>query len=143
MLFMSTSFMQPQLLAVKLDGGEPTIAWRFARQMPNICSPLLVGDEIYTVSDKGIVTCLDAHSGKVHWTERLPGNYAASPLLADGKIYISNREGETTVLESGRTFRKLGLGKLDGSILASSAAVGQALYVRTDKALYRVEYLKR
>jgi outer membrane protein assembly factor BamB len=143
LLFMSTSFMQPQLLAVKLDGGEPTIAWRFAKQMPNICSPLLVGDEIYTVSDKGIVTCLDARSGKVHWTERLPGNYAASPLLADGKIYISNREGETTVLEPGRTFRKLGLGKLDGSILASSAAVGQALYVRTDKALYRVEYLKR
>jgi outer membrane protein assembly factor BamB len=142
-LYMSTSFMQPQLLAVKLDGPEPTIAWRFAKQMPNICSPLLVGDELYTVSDKGIATCLDAETGKVHWTERLPGNYAASPLLADGKIYIANRDGETTVLEPGKTFRKLGLGKLEGQILASPAAVGQALYIRTDKALYRVEYLKQ
>ena len=143
MLFMSTSFTQPQLLAVKLDGPEPTIAWRFAKQMPNICSPLLVGDELYTVSDKGIATCLNAQTGKVHWTDRLPGNYAASPLLADGKIYIANRDGEMTVLEPGKTFRKLGLGKLDGQILASPAAVGQALYIRTDKALYRVEYLKQ
>jgi hypothetical protein len=143
LVFMSTSFTQPQLLAVKLDAREPAIAWRFAKQMPNMSSPLLVGDEIYTVSDKGIATCLDAHSGKVHWTERLPGNYAASPLLADGKIYISSREGETTVLEPGRTFRKLGVGKLDGQILASPAAVERALYIRTDKALYRIEYLKR
>ncbi len=142
-LFLSTSFMQPQLLAVKLDAASgPSIAWRYTRQMPNLCSPLLVGDEIYLVSDKGIVTCLDARTGKLHWTERIAGNYAASPLLADGKIYLSSREGETTVLEPGRTFRRLGSGKLDGAILASPAAVGNALYFRTDKALYRVEYLK-
>ncbi len=139
-LYMSTSFMQAQLLAVKFDAdGGPSIAWRYTRQMPTMCSPLLVGDEIYLVSDKGIATCLDAHTGKLHWTERLPGNYAASPLLADGKIYISSREGETTILAPGRTFRRLGSGKLNGSILASPAAVESALYVRTDKALYRIE----
>jgi outer membrane protein assembly factor BamB len=140
LFFMSTSFMQAQLLAVKLDGdGGPSIAWRYTRQMPSMCSPLLVGDEIYLISDKGIATCLDAHTGKLHWTERLPGNYAASPLLADGKIYISSREGETAVFAPGRTFRRLGNGKLDGSILASPVAVDSALYVRTDMALYRIE----
>jgi outer membrane protein assembly factor BamB len=139
MVYMSTAFTQPQLLAVKLDGGNPAIAWRFAKQMPNICSPLLVGDELYTISDKGILTCLDAHSGSVHWTERVPGNYAASPLFADGKIYVANRSGETTVLAPGKSFQVLGAGKLAGEILASPAAVGQALYVRTDKALYRIE----
>jgi outer membrane protein assembly factor BamB len=144
MIYLSTSFMQPQLFAVKPDGADgPTIAWRYTRQMPSICSPLLVGDEIYTVSDKGIATCLDAQSGKLLWTERLPGNYAASPLLADGKIYFCNREGETTVLTPGSKYQKLGSGQLEGSILASPIAVGQALYIRTDKALYRVEYLKR
>jgi outer membrane protein assembly factor BamB len=142
-VYMSTSFMQPQMLAVKLDGPQPEIAWRFAKQMPNMCSPLLVGDELYTVSDKGIATCLDAHTGEVHWTERLPGNYAASPLAADGKIFIASRDGETTVLAPGPKFQKLGTGKLDSPILASPAAVGQALYIRTEKSLYRVEYLKQ
>ena len=95
------------------------------------------------MSDKGIATCLDARTGEVHWTERLPGNYAASPLSADGKIFVSNRDGETAVLAPGPTFQKLGTGKLDGPILASPAAVGQALYIRTEKSLYRVEYLKQ
>jgi outer membrane protein assembly factor BamB len=138
MVYMSTAFTQPQLLAVTLDNNNPAIAWRYAKQMPNICSPLLVGDELYTISDKGIMTCLDALTGSVYWTERLPGNYAASPLFADGKIYVANRSGETTVLAPGKSFQSLGSGKLDGQILASPAAIGQALYVRTDKALYRI-----
>lgn len=140
MIFMSTSYMQPELIAFKLNGtGGPQIAWRFGRQAPSIPSPLLVGDEIYIISDKGIATCLDAASGKVHWTERLPGNYAASPLFADGKIYFCNRDGLTTVIAPATSFQQLGTGQLPGQILASPAAVGQALYIRTDQALYRVE----
>jgi outer membrane protein assembly factor BamB len=144
MIFMSTSFMQAEILAIKHDGqSPPSIAWRFGKQAPQIPSPLLVGDEIYLVSDKGLATCLDAHTGDVVWTERLPGNYAASPLFADGKIYFCNRDGLTTAIRPGLSYDEAGTGKLDGTILASPAAVGQALYIRTDKALYRVEYLKQ
>lgn len=140
MLFMSTSFMQAELLAIKHDGqSPPSIAWRFGKQAPSIPSPLLVGDEVYIVSDKGVATCLDAETGEVRWTERLPGNYAASPLFADGKIYICNRDGLTTVIRPGQTYEVLATGQLDGAILASPAAVGEALYIRTDKALYRVQ----
>lgn len=140
MIFMSTAFMQPEILAVKYDGKSgPEIAWRFGRQAPSIPSPLLVGDEVYIVSDKGIATCLDAHQGSVRWTERLAGNYAASPLFADGKIYFCNRDGLTTVLEPGTQYRPLGNGQLPGQILASPAAVGTALYIRTDQGLYRIE----
>ena len=139
MVYMCTSFMQSQLLAVKYDGsGEPTIAWKFAKQAPSMPSPLLVGDEIYIISDKGIATCLDAKTGDVHWTERLAGNYCASPLFADGKLYFWNREGEATILKPGTKFEKLGANKLDGSFMASPAAVEGALYVRTDKGLYRI-----
>lgn len=141
-LYMSTSFMQSELLAIEL-GSQPKIAWRFARQVPQVPSPLLVGDEIYLVSDKGIATCLDAKTGSVHWTERLPGNYYASPLFADGRIYFFSREGQSTAIAPGKKYQSLGSGTLDGSICASPAAIGQALYIRTDKALYRVEYLKR
>jgi outer membrane protein assembly factor BamB len=142
MLFMSTSFMQPELLAIDLS-GPPRIAWRLAKQAPQVPSPLLVGDEIYLISDKGIATCLDAKTGRIHWTERLSGNYYASPLFADGRIYFFSREGRSTAIAPGKTFQPVGSGQLDGSICASPAAVNQALYVRTDKALYRVEYLKR
>ena len=143
MIFMSTSFMQAELIAFKYDQpGKPEIAWRFGRQAPSIPSPLLVGDEIYIISDKGIATCLDAHKGTVHWTERLPGNYAASPLFADGKIYFANREGLTTVIAPGTSYQQLGTGQLPGQILASPIAVGQALYIRTDQALFRIEFLK-
>lgn len=139
MVYLCTSFMQSELLAIAVDKGAPHIAWRFGKQVPQVPSPLLVGDEIYLVSDKGIATCLDAHRGRVHWTERLAGNYSSSPLFADGHIYFCSREGETTVIEPGTSFRVVGSGKLDGQIMASPAAVGRALYLRTDKALYRLE----
>lgn len=143
MLYMSTSFMQPQLLAVKYDGGEPTIAWRYAKQAPTMPSPLLVGERLYMVSERGVATCLNALTGELVWTERLKGNFAASPLYADGKIHCCNRDGETIVLKPGDKYELLALNKLDGQILASPAAVKDALYLRTDQALYRIEYLKR
>jgi outer membrane protein assembly factor BamB len=139
MAYLCTSFMQSELLAVELEKGTPHIAWRYGKQVPQVPSPLLVGDEIYLVSDKGIATCLDALNGQVHWTERMPGNYSSSPLFAAGNIYFSNREGETTVLAPGKTFRVVGSGKLDGQIMASPAAIDQAIYLRTDKALYRLQ----
>jgi outer membrane protein assembly factor BamB len=135
MAFFCTSFMQSELLAVTLDSGTPHIAWRYGRQVPQVPSPLLVGDEIYLVSDKGIATCLDAHTGKVHWTERLPGNYSSSPLYADGHIYCSSREGQTTVLQPGTTFQLVGAGKLEGQIMASPAAVDRAIDLGTDNAV--------
>jgi outer membrane protein assembly factor BamB len=140
MLFMCTSFMQSELLAIKLDGGaQPTIAWRYGRQVPRMPSPLLVGKELYLLSDGGIATCLDAASGRVLWTKRLTGNFCASPLLADGKIFVSNRDGATMVIEPGDEFQELAINRLEGAIMASPAALGHALYIRTDKALYRIE----
>ena len=102
-------------------------------------SPLLVGDELYFVSDTGgMFTCLDARTGAEVYRERLGGNHCASPLFADGHIYLCDREGGTTVIEPGRQFRRLAVNKLPGQIMASPAAVADSLYVRTDKALYRL-----
>jgi outer membrane protein assembly factor BamB len=143
MVYMSTCFTRPQLLAIGLNHGSnasPAIQWKFRQGVPTISSPLLVGDNLYYVSDSGgIVTCLDAHSGQDHWRERIGGNHAASPLFADGNIYFCSREGETSILRPGKTFQVLSRNNLDGSIMASPAAVDQALYVRTDQALYRIE----
>jgi len=141
MAYISTSFMQPELLAVKLPSGDalPEIAWRVKKSVPNIPSPVLVGDEILMVSDKGVATCLDADSGEVHFSERLGGNFCSSPLYADGRIWVGNREGQTFVLTPGKEFHVEATNQLDGEIMATPIAVGPAFFLRTDKAVYRIE----
>lgn len=140
-IYMSTSFMQPELLAFKVDGtnANPSIAWRTKKGAPQMPSMLLVENELFMVNDKGVATCLDAATGEVHWTERLGGNFSSSPLYADGRIYVSNREGETFVLAPGKEYKLLATNKLEGAIMASPAAVDEALYLRTENALYRIE----
>jgi hypothetical protein len=137
MVFLSTSFMKPEILAVTLS-EQPKIAWRFNKQAPNIPSPLLVGDELYIVADKGVATCLDAKTGQVNWTERLGGNFCSSPVFVDGRILVGNREGQTFVIAPGKSYKLLANNPLDGQIMATPAAVDSDLFVRTDKALYRI-----
>ena len=141
MIYLSTGFMKAQMLAVRYAGvAKPEIAWRYEKGAPTMPSPLLVGKELYFANDGGIFTCLDAESGTEHYRERIGGNYSASPTFADGRIYVHNREGLTTVLQPGKQFGVLGKNQLAGKIFASLAAVDHALYLRTDTALYRIEH---
>jgi hypothetical protein len=102
-------------------------------------SALLVGNELYMVSDQGVATCLDAKTGEELWARRLGGNFNASPLYADGRIYFCNRDGATYVVAPGREFRLLAENRLEGGFFASPAVVEKSLVLRTDKALYRIE----
>ena len=105
-----------------------------------MASPLLVGDELYFVSDSGgMLTCLDAHTGREHYRERLGGEHNASLLHADGKIYVPGREGVTVVVAPGKVFKLLAKNELSGKLMASQAVAGQAIFLRTDAALYRLE----
>jgi outer membrane protein assembly factor BamB len=141
LVYFSTGFDRPVLYAVKLGGtGDVTKtheAWTLKKGAPHTPSPLLVGDELYTVSDKGVMTCLDAKTGEVIWEDRLKGSYSASPLFADGKIYLTSEEGKGTVVEAGRKFKVLGEFDLGEKTLASFAAADGALFVRTETQLYK------
>jgi outer membrane protein assembly factor BamB len=97
---------------------------------------LLVGDELYMVSDAGIATCVEAGTGKVHWSERVGGNYSASPVYADGKIYLQSEEGKGVVLKPGKEFRKIAENSLEEKSLASYAVGDGTLYIRTAEHLY-------
>lgn len=142
LLFMSTSFNQPRLLAVRLaaDGRGAAIAWEERKGAPSMPSPLVVGDRLFMVSDKGVATFLDAHSGAEVATLRLGGNFSSSPLFADGRIYIGNRDGDTFVIDPGTNAEPaiLATNHLDGQIFATPAAVDGSLYLRTDAAIYRI-----
>ncbi|MDX1983458.1 MAG: PQQ-binding-like beta-propeller repeat protein [Bryobacteraceae bacterium] len=141
--FIATGFYKPEILAVKMDGkGDVTeshVLWRTQRGTPHTPSPLLVGDEIYFVSDTGVATCADARTGKVHWTQRLGGNHSASPVFADGRIYFLSEEGETVVLLPGTKFEVLARNQLDGRFLASIAPSDRALFLRSDTHVFRIE----
>ena len=114
------------------------VAWRLGRGVPHTSSPLVVGDELYVVGDTGIVTCVDVETGKRRWRDRLWGNYAASPVYADGRIYFQSEEGLTTVIEPGTVFREVVRNELDGRTLASLAVSDGSLFIRSDTHLYRI-----
>lgn len=138
-IFFSTSFLQPELIAVDVTGDEPKIAWRCKRQAPTMPSPLLVGKELYMVSERGIMSCLDVETGEDHWTARLGGNFSSSPLYADGKIYVGNRDGQVFVLRPGKTFDLVATNELDSAVMASPVALRESLILRTEQSLYRIE----
>lgn len=142
LLYLSTGYGKPELLAVRIDGkgditGSDKIAWREAKRIPARPSPVLVGDELYVIADGGVASCFDAGSGTLHWTERVDGNYCASPLFADGHLYFSSQEGAITVVKPGRTFEVVARNTLDGTLMASPMAVDGNLILRSGTALYR------
>jgi outer membrane protein assembly factor BamB len=142
LVFITTGFQQPALLAVRPDGtGDVTrshVSWTLQRAAPLTPSPVLFGDELYIVNDAGIASCLDARTGKVYWVQRLSGTFSASPVVADGRIYFLNEDGVTTVIAPGQTFRLVATNPLPGPALASMAVSHGSLFVRTASHLYRI-----
>jgi outer membrane protein assembly factor BamB len=143
LVYICSGFFEPVLFAVRPDGkGNVTkshVAWSHRRAVPLTPSPVVVGEEIYIVSDNGIGTCLDAKTGEVRWTQRIGGNHSASPLSADGRVYFLSEEGECTVIAPGKSYKELARNGIGERTLASLAVAGKALYLRGDRSLYRLE----
>ncbi len=145
-VYTATGLARGELWAVRLGGSgvvtDTHVAWKITRNVPNRPSPVLSGDLLFMVDqDGGVVTCLEAMTGKEVWKERLPGagSYSSSPVLAEGRLYFFNENGHGTVIEAGRTFKVLAANKLDGGFMASPAVAGRALFVRSKTHLYRLE----
>jgi len=142
LVYIDTGFNDPSLLAVRVDGrGDVTdthVEWIGRRSIPFTPSPLLVGSELYLVSDLGVVSCLDAATGEVHWQRRILGNYSASPLYADGRIYILSEDGVATVFRPGTAYVELATNEIDGATLASIAVSNGSLFIRSLSHLYRI-----
>jgi hypothetical protein len=142
LVYITTGFFQPAVLAVRPDGmGDVTgthIAWSMTRGAPFTPSPIAVGEQLYVISDLGVLTCVDAATGKMHWQQRIGGNHSASPIFADGRIYFLSEEGVATVIAPGTTFHKLAVNELAGAALASMAVARGSIFIRTLTHLYRV-----
>lgn len=142
LLFLSSGYQQPVGYAIRPDGqGDVTathVAWTTTKRVPLNPSMLVAGEELYMLADSGVLSCLDAKTGAVHYEERLLGPCSASLLLADGRIYAIDERGTTAVVRPGKTFQRLATNELQERTLASMAVCDNDLLIRTEKALYRI-----
>jgi outer membrane protein assembly factor BamB len=136
----ATQGMRQPLLAVRPGGDDQRpredIVWQFAQSTPDTPTPVVSGDSLFLVTNDGIARCFDANSGRMQWKERLKGEYRASPLAADGRIYFLNTQGLATVVAASPRFNHLAENQLDDDTLASPIVSDGHLYLRGRKALY-------
>ncbi|MDC3284302.1 PQQ-binding-like beta-propeller repeat protein [Opitutales bacterium] len=139
LFIVSTGFMKGEIHAYQMHGNHPpSLAWKMTKGAPKKPSPIIVNGLLYVINDGGILTCLNARDGEVLWRSRLEGEYSSSPTFADGKIYISNHSGKTTVIQPGTSMKILAENQLDDGHMASFVPLRGSFLVRTEKALYRI-----
>ena len=130
----------PQLMALKQGGtgmlSKETVSWQLDKGVPSRPSLLLVGELLFMISDDGLMTCVDAKTVKVEWSERQNGNFSSSPIYANGLIYMANQTGKTMVVKASRTFEPVATNELKDGCMASPAASGDAILLRTKTHLY-------
>jgi hypothetical protein len=130
-----------RVLAVRAGGQGDVSAthrlWAYEEQSPDCPTPLHYQGLVYVVRDNGVVSCLDAVTGKLEWRERVfKGDVKASPVAGDGKVYCLGIDGECVVLSAGRKFEKLATNALPGKFIASPAISGGVIYLRSREKLF-------
>jgi len=131
------------LVAVKPGGtgdiSQTHVAWKFNRGLPYVASPLFYDGRLYLIKDGGMISSLDAKTGKSFYLqERIEavGSYYSSPVAADGRIYIASVPGKLTVFKAVVTSRKFFITRVQGTNLCTPAPVGGNLYLRTATHLW-------
>lgn len=143
LVYLCTGAVRPQLWAVRPTGQgnvtESHVVWQQTELVPAIPSPIYIDGLLMMVNNRGMASCLDAATGQQHWVERMGGNYSASPVYADGRVYFWSEEGKTTVLAPSAQLEVLAENQLDGAFMATPAMLDGAIFARTDTHLYRIE----
>jgi outer membrane protein assembly factor BamB len=133
---------QNAILAVKPNGagdlGEKAVAWKYLRGAPYVASPAWHNGIVWIVKDGGLVTKLSAKDGELLQQERLgaTGNYYASPVIADGKVYFASENGVVTIVDDAKDWRIISARNFREKIFATPLVHEEMLYIRTEKALY-------
>ena len=140
LIFTSSGFEAPTIRAIRPGGeGDITdthIAWEQKKGVPVLASPLYVHPHLYTITRDNILHCIQASTGEIVWLRRLKGVHSASPVFADGRIYILSEEGITFVLRPGPKYDEIARNSLDERCMASMAVSQGHFYIRTAENLY-------
>ena len=145
MVYLMSGHRNPNLLAIRLGRqgdltGTDAIAWTNTRGNPYTPSPVLFDNRLYFVADNGVLSCLDARNGQPHYLQQRlpkPASIKASPVGANGKLYVSTEEGDVVVVKMGDTYEVLATNTLAGQMfIATPAIAGGSLYLRGPNTLY-------
>jgi outer membrane protein assembly factor BamB len=135
-IYLSRGYRSGPYAAIRPGGrgdiSSTHVLWHVPTGAPYISSLVYYQGLLYMAGDVGVITCVDAKTGRQVWRERLGGVYTASPVAADGKIYLFSESGETIVLRAGRTPEIIGRNTIDGRVLASPAISSGRIFIRTD-----------
>ena len=130
------------LVAVSPRQGDLTengIIWQSGKAIARRSSPLIVGELLFMVTDRGVATCRDAATGKIHWMERLDGEYWASPVSDGERVYCFSKQGDAPVFSAKVTFEQLARNSFEEGFHATPAIADHAMYVRSRHHLYRIQ----
>ncbi len=146
MVVVSTGFPAKLAYAVRLGASgelkDADIVWRYTKGTAYVPSPILYGDFIYLLTDKGVMTCLDARTGEVKYEGGrvpVPATFTASPVAFDGKILLTSEDGDTFVIRAGPRHEVLRTNSIGEPVYASPAVAGGKIFIRAEKNLYAIE----
>jgi outer membrane protein assembly factor BamB len=144
LLFCSSGFDAPIVYAIdpgkaKGESTKAAVAWTSRKDAPNTPSLVALGDEVYYVSDRGVLTCAEAKTGKVHWTHAFSKPFSASPVAAEGRVYLQTETGIGYVVKADAAkFELVSQNDLGDKSLASYAVDEGCLYIRTEHRLWKI-----
>jgi outer membrane protein assembly factor BamB len=125
----------------RIDAGSSGELWRKLKGSPDVPSPLIHGGQVYLCRENGVLICLDAKTGEQHYEQALhQDRYRSSPVYADGKIYLTSRDGWFSVVKAGPKFELLAVNQLPDEFTASPAIANGRIYVRGFKTLYAIQH---
>lgn len=122
-------------------GGEGDVTkthrvWTRLEHTPDVATPAVYGDLFFMIQERGVASCLDAKTGKEYWSQRVAAGYfGASPLVAEGRVYLTSEEGKVYVLAAAKEYKLLAKNDLGDAILSSPVPAPGRLYFRTEHAL--------
>ena len=142
MVFAQAGVPDKRVVAVPLGGrGEVTPRWTYSKGSGYVPSPILFGDYLYIINDAGLLTCLDALTGAPVYEGKRPtspGDYVSSPVAFRGRLFITNTDGDTTVVAAGPKHEIVRTNSLGEPVFASFALVGSSIIVRAEHHLYKI-----
>jgi outer membrane protein assembly factor BamB len=144
MVFLAAGYPSKRAVGIKLGGagdltGTPNVVWSYDKGTAYVTSPILYGDYYYIVSDKGILTCIEAKTGALKYEGGrvpTPATFSASAVAYDGKILLTSEDGETFVIKAGPVHEVLRTNTVGEPVLASPAIASGRIFIRGDKHLY-------
>jgi len=151
MVFVYAGFPAKKTMAIKLGGSgdisdSSNIVWQYEKGTAYVPSSILYGDYLYLMTDRGILTCLEAKTGKIVYEGGripVPATFTASPVAFDGKILLTSEDGDTYIVKAGPKYEVIATNSLGEPVYASPAISAGMIFIRGEQHLYCISSLKK